>query len=199
MAFVIQGTQVSEFSEKTGPKGKTLKGEGETGLASHREACASIKKRAKDSVKKTTVGFPDTPEVQAAFDALHGKKKKDPDPERARDPELGRLKVEQDKVADPEIARMRVAQEAAAASSAPIAPRGAETEGGDDDAPEGNDGGGGEDPPAVDNNADTPPAGDPPADAKDSGAGDGAVPTLKPKPPAAKPGSKAKTTGKGDS
>jgi hypothetical protein len=67
MAFVIQGNQITEFSAENGPEGKVLRGEGETGLASHTEACQAARERRSHS---TTVGFPDTPEAERVFEEL---------------------------------------------------------------------------------------------------------------------------------
>lgn len=69
MGFSTKGTQITEFSKKTGPQGKALQGDGERGLGSHTEATRSVKDRV-SSPAGSTVGFQDTPEVTAAFDKL---------------------------------------------------------------------------------------------------------------------------------
>lgn len=75
MALVIEGTKISEFSERTGPEGRVLTGEGETGLSSHTEATRAARARA-DGGK--TFGFADTPATRKVFESLReGRKAKD--------------------------------------------------------------------------------------------------------------------------
>ena len=67
MALVIEGTKISEFSERTGPEGQVLTGEGETGLSSHTEATRAARARVSGG---KTFGFADTPATRRVFESL---------------------------------------------------------------------------------------------------------------------------------
>ena len=120
MAFVAQGTKITEVSRDTGPRGKTLEGDG--GLGSHAEALGVMKQRTGSSAG-AAVGFADTKDVTQAFDRLAEEQEREAAARAAADEEaagaaskaaaLARAKV--DEAAEEDLAAQHQAVQGAAA------------------------------------------------------------------------------------